>query len=124
MRKTKIVCTLGPASTDAQVMREMMLAGMNLARFNFSHGTHEEHMEKLNTLRAIRSELKLPVATLLDTKGPEIRLKDFQEGKVMLEAGQTFTLTTRDVMGDQHQVAVTYHELPGGCGPGNQNPVG
>ena len=120
MRKTKIVCTLGPASTDAQVMREMMLAGMNLARFNFSHGTHEEHMEKLNTLRAIRSELKLPVATLLDTKGPEIRLKDFQEGKVMLEAGQTFTLTTRDVMGDQHQVAVTYHELPGDVGPGTR----
>ena len=120
MRKTKIVCTLGPASTDPKVMREMMLAGMNLARFNFSHGTHEEHLEKLNTLRALRDELKLPVATLLDTKGPEIRLRDFEGGKAMLEAGQTFILTNREVMGDQNQVSVTYHELPLDVAPGSR----
>ena len=88
MRKTKIVCTLGPASTDKEVIRQMMLEGMNVARFNFSHGSHEEHLEKLDNIRQLRQELKLPVATLLDTKGPEIRLKKFKEGKAFLETGK------------------------------------
>ncbi len=113
MRKTKIICTLGPSSSDEVTLRKMMLLGMNVCRFNFSHGTHEEHLKKLETVKRLREELKLPIATLLDTKGPEIRLKDFEKGSVVLDAGQTFTLTTRDVMGTQSMAAITYQGLPG-----------
>ncbi len=112
MRKTKIVCTLGPASTDKEVIRQMMLEGMNVARFNFSHGSHEEHLEKLDNIRQLRQELKLPVATLLDTKGPEIRLKKFKDGKAFLETGKEFILTTKDIEGDATAVSVTYQDLP------------
>ncbi len=113
-RKTKIVCTLGPASEGEEVMRELILAGMNVARFNFSHGEHDEQLRKLETLRKLRSELKMPVAALLDTKGPEIRLRQFENGFVMLEEGQTFTLTTdQSVMGDETRVAISYEELTG-----------
>ena len=87
MRKTKIVCTLGPATDGEGVLREMMLAGMNVARFNFSHGSYEEHGGRLAKLKALREELGKPVAALLDTKGPEIRLKEFKNGVEMLEAG-------------------------------------
>ena len=112
MRKTKIVCTLGPASSDPEVIRRMMLAGMNVARFNFSHGSHQEHLERLQTIRRLRAELNLPIATLLDTKGPEIRLKKFKEGAVQLKAGEEFVLTTREVEGDEQQVSVSYEGLP------------
>ena len=112
IRKTKIICTLGPASDTPEMMEKLMKAGMNVARFNFSHGDHEEQLGKLNTLRSVREKLKLPVAALLDTKGPEIRLKDFADGPIELEEGQTFTLTTRDIMGNQNEVSITYADLP------------
>lgn len=111
MRKTKIICTIGPASEKESVMRELILEGMNVARFNFSHGNHEEHLGKLNTLKKLRSELGLPIAALLDTKGPEIRLCKFKEGKVELKKGQLFTLTTRDIEGDDQIVSITYKDL-------------
>ena len=113
MRKTKIICTLGPSSSDESTLREMMRLGMNVCRFNFSHGTHEEHREKLSTVKRLREELKLPVATLLDTKGPEIRLRDFEGGSVVLAAGERFTITTREVMGDASIGSITYAGLPG-----------
>lgn len=111
MRKTKIVCTLGPATDKDDVLKNMILAGMNVARFNFSHGSHEEHKGRLNTLLQLRKELQLPVAALLDTKGPEIRLRDFKEGKVNLKAGNTFTLTAKEIDGDETIVAITFKEL-------------
>ena len=88
MRKTKIVCTLGPATDREGVLREMLLAGMNVARFNFSHGSHEEHKARLEQVKALRRELNLPVAAMLDTKGPEVRLKNFAGGSVTLQEGQ------------------------------------
>ena len=112
MRKTKIVCTLGPATDGEGVLREMMLAGMNVARFNFSHGTHPEHKARLEQVKALRRELNLPVAAMLDTKGPEVRLKNFAGGSVTLQEGQEFTLTVEDVEGDATRCAVTYAELP------------
>ena len=112
MRKTKIVCTLGPSTDKEGVLREMILAGMNVARFNFSHGTHAEHKARLDTLKALREELDAPVAAMLDTKGPEIRLKDFADGSVHLTAGQEFTLTTTEVEGDVHRCSITYADLP------------
>jgi pyruvate kinase len=112
MQKTKIICTIGPASEDPAILREMMLCGMNVARLNFSHGTHEEHLKKVEDIKALREELKLPVAILLDTKGPEIRVKTFADGEVLLETGKTFTLTTRDVVGTAEIVSVTYPALP------------
>ena len=112
MRKTKIVCTLGPSTDREGVLREMMLAGMNVARFNFSHGSHDEHKVRLETLKALREELCLPVAAMLDTKGPEVRLKAFEKGSVQLKTGQEFTLTTEDIVGDETRCAITYAELP------------
>ena len=112
MRKTKIVCTLGPATDREGVLRDMMLAGMNVARFNFSHGTHPEHKARLDAVKALREELDLPVAAMLDTKGPEVRLRSFRNGAVELTAGQEFTLTTEDVEGDETRCAITYAALP------------
>ena len=112
MRKTKIICTLGPSTDQEGVLRELVANGMNVARFNFSHGSHEEHLGRFEKLKAIREELGKPVAALLDTKGPEIRLKDFKNGTEMLEAGQTFTLTTRDVEGTKEICSITYKDLP------------
>ena len=112
MRKTKIICTLGPSTDKDGVLRELVANGMNVARFNFSHGSHEEHKGRLDNLKAIRAELGKPVAALLDTKGPEIRLKDFKNGVEMLEAGQTFTLTTREVEGTKEICSITYKDLP------------
>ena len=112
MRKTKIVCTLGPATDREDVLREMMRAGMNVARFNFSHGSHEEHKARLDQLKKLREELDLPVAAMLDTRGPEVRLKTFAEGPVTLRTGAEFTLTTEDIAGDETRCAVTYAELP------------
>ena len=111
MRKTKIICTIGPASESEERLKELMLAGMNVARLNFSHGTHEEQKVKLTRVIKVSNELGLPVATLLDTKGPEIRLKDFEGGKAMLEAGQQFTLTTDEVMGTAEKASITYKNL-------------
>ncbi len=113
MRKTKIICTMGPANDDPKVLRQMIEAGMNVARFNFSHGSHEEHQGRLDNLNALRKELGVPVAALLDTKGPEIRIKQFANGKEQLEQGQTFTLTTREVEGTNEIVSITYKDLPG-----------
>ena len=112
MRKTKIICTIGPASESEEMLRKLIAAGMNVARFNFSHGTHEEHEAKFRRVVRLRRELGVPVATLLDTKGPEIRLRDFEGGKVVLEKGQTFTLTTEEVMGNAERASVTYKDLP------------
>ncbi len=119
MRKTKIVCTLGPATDQPGVLRAMVQAGMNVARFNFSHGSHPEHQARLDALKALREELQAPVAALLDTRGPEIRLKSFENGSVELKTGTEFTLTTEDVVGDATRCAVTYAELPGDVKAGN-----
>ena len=118
MRKTKIICTLGPSTDKEGVLRELVANGMNVARFNFSHGSHEEHLGRLEKLKSIREELGKPVAALLDTKGPEIRLKDFKNGTEMLEAGQTFTLTTREVEGTKEICSITYKDLPQDVQPG------
>ncbi len=111
MRKTKIICTIGPASQSEEKLRELMLAGMNVCRYNFSHGDHEEQRGKFVNIDKVRKELNLPIANLLDTKGPEIRLKDFATGKVELQAGQEFTLTTDDIVGDETRASITYKEL-------------
>lgn len=111
MRKTKIICTIGPASESKERLRELMLAGMNVARFNFSHGSHEEHKAKFDRVIKVSSELKLPVATLLDTKGPEIRLKDIEGGKTELVSGQKFILTTEEILGNNEKVTITYKGL-------------
>ena len=118
MRKTKIICTLGPSTDKDGVLRELIANGMNVARFNFSHGSHEEHKGRLDLLKSLREELGKPVAALLDTKGPEIRLKDFKNGTEMLEAGQTFTLTTRDVEGTKEICSITYKDLLQDVAPG------
>ena len=112
MRKTKIICTLGPSTDKEGVLRDLIANGMNVARFNFSHGSHDEHLGRFEKLKALREELGKPVAALLDTKGPEIRLKDFKNGVENLVAGQTFTLTTRDVEGTNEICSITYKDLP------------
>lgn len=111
MRKTKIICTIGPASESAEMLKELLLAGMNVARFNFSHGDYEEHRAKYERAVKIAKELNMPLATMLDTKGPEIRLRDFEGGKVYLENGQDFTLTTDEVMGTAQRASITYKNL-------------
>lgn len=111
MRKTKIICTLGPASQSEEKLRELMLAGMNVARFNFSHGDHEEQKGRFVKVIKVSEELNLPVATLLDTKGPEIRLRDIEGGRTELEAGQKFTLTTEEILGNKERVSITYKNL-------------
>ena len=111
MRKTKIICTIGPASESEEKLRELMLAGMNVARFNFSHGTHEEHKKKFDRVIKVSNELGLQVATMLDTKGPEIRLKDIEGGRTELVTGQKFILTTEEVLGNNEKVTITYKNL-------------
>ena len=112
MRKTKIVCTLGPASESEEIVEGLCRAGMNVARLNFSHGTHEYHKERVETVKRVRERLELPIAIMLDTKGPEYRIRTFAEGKVTLANGDRFTFTTEDVVGDEHQVSVSYVDLP------------
>ena len=112
MRRTKIICTLGPATDNPETLRAIMLAGMDGARFNFSHGDHPSHRARLDVVEALRSELGLQIPTILDTRGPEIRTKTFKEGRVTLEAGQQFTLTTREVEGTKDIVSITYAGLP------------
>ena len=112
MRRTKIICTLGPAIDDREVLTRIFKYGLDVARINFSHGTHSEHQERIDLFKSIRHELKKPAALLLDTKGPEIRLKNFKNGGVILTEGKKFTLTTRDYEGDENGVSVTYPGLP------------
>lgn len=119
MIKTKIICTLGPSTDQPGVLEALIESGMNVARFNFSHGSHEEQKGRLAALKKARNAAKKPIAALLDTKGPEIRLKDFKEGKVMLEKGQDFTLTSRDLDGDASIVSITYTGLPHDVKPGD-----
>ncbi len=111
MRRTKIVCTIGPASESEEMLGELMKAGMNVARFNFSHGTHEEHKAKFGRVLKVSGELGMSIATTLDTKGPEIRLRNFENGKVQLIPGQMFTLTTEDILGNEKRASITYKNL-------------
>lgn len=119
MRKTKIVCTIGPASESEEMLRELCLAGMNVARLNFSHGTHAEHLERINRIKKVRAELGLPIAIMLDTKGPEFRIGTFRDGKVKLAEGATFTFTTDEVEGDDTIVSVSYKNLANELAPGD-----
>ena len=111
MRKTKIICTIGPASDNEETLTQMCLAGMNVARLNFSHGTHEEHQAKIDLIKRVREKLNLPIAIMLDTKGPEYRIKTFENKKITLNDGDTFTFTTDDIIGDQTRVSVSYKNL-------------
>ena len=120
LKKTKIVCTLGPASRDEKVMEGMLRAGMNVARLNFSHGTHEEHRKTIETFRKVRDRLDIPAAVLLDTKGPEIRLGDFENGSETIEEGQIFTLTSEECRGSKSRVCTTYKALPSQVEPGTR----
>ena len=120
MKKTKIICTLGPASRDEKTIEKMLLSGMNVARINFSHGTHEYHKETIDTFRKVRDRLNLPAAVMLDTKGPEIRLRDFEGGKVTLKKGEVFTLTTKELMGNSEIASISYKDLPSQLTKGNK----
>lgn len=111
LRKTKIICTLGPAVDNEDMIRALIRTGMNAARFNFSHGSHEEHLKRLNLLKSVRDSMGRPVASILDTKGPEIRIRSFETKSISLEAGDSFTLTTREAQGNGSMVSVTYPEL-------------
>ena len=119
MRKTKIVCTLGPASSSEEVIESMLKAGMNIARLNFSHGTHESHREYIETFRRVRDRLCIPAAVMLDTKGPEIRIGTFKNGSIELKTGEKFVLTTKECEGDETRVSVTYAALGSKLSPGD-----
>ena len=120
MRKTKIICTIGPASEAPETLSAMMEAGMNVARINFSHGTHEEHAVKIANIKKVRERLDKPIAIMLDTKGPEYRIKTFKNGRITLEEGQMFTLCVDDVPGDETRVSVNYAGLADDLEPGNR----
>ena len=120
MKKTKIVCTLGPASETEEVISAMADAGMNVARINFSHGTHEEHAQKIAVIKKVRAEKNIPLPILLDTKGPEFRIKTFKDGKVFLKEGDPFTFTTEDIVGDETRVAVSYQGICADMNPGDK----
>ena len=120
MRRTKIICTLGPAVDSEEMIRTLIRTGMDAARFNFSHGSHPEHLARLNMLKAVRDAMGRPVATILDTKGPEIRIKGFDTKSITLEAGDPFTLTTEDVVGNRGWVSVTYPQLHEELSPGQE----
>jgi len=111
MRKTKIVCTIGPASEAEETLKELCMAGMNVARLNFSHGSHEEHLKRINAIKKVREELHLPIAIMLDTKGPEYRIGTFKNGKISLSEGDEFTFTTDQIEGDETTVSVSYAGL-------------
>ncbi|MEA5068228.1 MAG: pyruvate kinase, partial [Christensenellaceae bacterium] len=118
MRKTKIICTIGPASNNPGTLRAMIQSGMDAARFNFSHGTHESKLEDFRTLVSVRNELKKHIPAILDTKGPEIRLGLFDGGRTELTDGQSFTLTSEDVLGTKSRASVSYKDLPRDLAPG------
>ena len=119
MRKTKIICTIGPASENEEVLTQMCLAGMNVARLNFSHGTYPEHENKIALIKRVREKLNLPIAIMLDTKGPEYRIKTFTQGKVTIAEGATFTFTPDEIEGDETRVSVSYKNLAKDLQPGN-----
>ena len=119
LRKTKIICTIGPASENEETLTAMCQAGMNVARLNFSHGSYEEHLRRIQLIRSVREKLNLPIAIMLDTKGPEYRIKTFANGPVTLHDGDLFTLTTEDILGDETRVAVTYANLTNELFPGD-----
>ena len=119
MRKTKIICTIGPASENEEVLTKMCLAGMNVARLNFSHGTHEEHEKKIALIKSVREKLGLPIAIMLDTKGPEYRIRTFKDGKVMVREGADFIFTVDEVEGDENRVSVNYKQLNQDLKPGD-----
>ena len=119
MRKTKIICTIGPASENEEVLTKMCLAGMNVARLNFSHGTYPEHEKKIELIKRVREKLDMPIAIMLDTKGPEYRIKTFAAGKVTIREGADFTFTTDDVEGDETRVSVNYKDLNKDLKPGD-----
>ena len=120
MRKTKIVCTIGPASESEEMLRELCLNGMNVARLNFSHGTHAEHQERINRIKKVRAELNMPIAIMLDTKGPEFRIGVFKNNKIFLKDGDTFTFTTEQIEGDETIVSVSYQNLANELEPGDK----
>lgn len=120
MRKTKIVCTLGPASETEEVIAAMADAGMNVARINFSHGTHEEHAKKIAMIKKIRDEKQIPLPILLDTKGPEFRIRTFRNGKINLKEGDKFTFTTEEIEGDETRVSVSYKGICEDMNPGDK----
>ena len=111
MRKTKVICTIGPACEDAGILGEMCYSGMNVARLNFSHGTHEEHQQKIDLIKETREKLNMPIAIMLDTKGPEYRIRTFKDGKITLNDGDIFTFTTENIVGDSSRVSVNYEQL-------------
>ena len=111
MRKTKIVCTMGPACSDEKTITELCKAGMNVARLNFSHGEHKDHLEKINIIKKVREKLNIPIAIMLDTRGPEYRIKTFENGKVNLKEGDTFSFTSEDIVGNEKRVSVSYKNL-------------
>ncbi len=119
MRKTKIICTIGPASENEETLTKMCLAGMNVARLNFSHGTHAEHEKKIALIKRVREKLNLPIAIMLDTKGPEYRIRTFANGKVTIQEGSTFTFTVDEIEGDETRVSVNYKQLNKDLKPGN-----
>ena len=119
MRKTKIICTIGPATQSEDVLRGLCKAGMNVARLNFSHNTHEDHQKRIDSIKRVRAELDMPIAIMLDTKGPEYRIKTFESGKVMLAEGQRFTFTADEVVGNESIVSVSYSELAHELVPGD-----
>ena len=111
MRKTKIVCTIGPASESEEALIGLCKAGMNVARLNFSHNTHEDHKKRIDLIKKVRQDLNLPIAIMLDTKGPEYRIKTFKNGRVMLNDGDGFTFTTENIIGNEKRVSVSYEKL-------------
>ena len=111
MRKTKLICTIGPASENEETLTRMFEAGMNVARLTFSHGSHEEHQKKIDLIKKVREKMNLPVAIMLDTKGPEYRIRTFRDGKITLKEGDPFTFTTEEIEGDETRVAVNYKGL-------------
>ena len=119
MRKTKIICTVGPACSDEATLTEMLKAGMNVARLNFSHGVHEDHLSRIRLIRKVSEKLKIPVAIMLDTKGPEYRIRKFKDGKVTLKEGDRFTFTVSEVEGDETKVSVNYKNLAGELNKGD-----
>ncbi len=111
MKRTKIICTLGPATDNEEVLRDLFYNGMNVARLNFSHGSHEEHKMRVDSFKRIREDLRFPVGLLLDTKGPEIRIKTFKNGNIELKEGQEFNFVSKDIVGDENNVSITYKNL-------------
>ncbi len=120
MKKTKIICTLGPASDSEEVISELIDAGMNVARLNFSHGTHEEHAVKIAKIKKVREQKKAPIAIMLDTKGPEFRIGTFENGKIMLKEGDPFTFTTEDIAGNEQRVSVSFKGICEQLFPGDK----